>query len=143
MKNTILLITFLFLLSMVSVSFASPTGSAEQGKRITGIVIDAHGMGLETAMSPTIYDKNGQVVNNIIPDDLSWISRNGTVDYYDSINEILDGKSRVGENYILIKAIEVKDYKANLVISIDDAKKLRSLPEFNDILKKASIVFIK
>jgi hypothetical protein len=142
MKKTIL-ITFLFLLSIVGVSFAESTGAIEQGKRVTGIVIDAHGMGLETAMSPTIYDKNGQTVNNIIPDDLSWISKNGIVDYYDSIYEVLDGKSRAGGNYILIKAIEVRDFKANPVISVDDAKKLRNLPEFNDIMKKANIVFIK
>ncbi|MCC5464561.1 hypothetical protein [Pelosinus baikalensis] len=142
MKKTIL-ITFLFLLSMVGASFAESAGTSEQGKRITGIVIDARGMGLETVMSPTIYDKNGQIVNSIIPDDLGWISKNGTVDYYDSIKEVLDGKSRVGENYILIKAIEVRDFKANPVISIDDAKKLKSLPEFNYILKKSNIIFIK
>jgi len=142
MKKTIL-IAFLFLLSMVGVSFTESAGTSEQGRRITGIVIDVRGMGLETAMSPIIYDKNGQVVNNIIPDDLGWISKNGIVDYYDSINEVLDGKSRVGENYLLIKAIEVRDFKTNPVISIEDTKKLKSLPEFNDILKKSNIVFIK
>jgi hypothetical protein len=142
MKKTIS-IAFLFLLSIVGVSFAESTGAIEQGKHITGIVIDAHGMGLETAMSPTIYDNNGQVVNNIIPDDLSWISKNGIVDYYDSIYEILDGKSRAGGHYILIKAVGIRDFKANPVISADDAKKLRGLPEFNEILKRATIVFIK
>jgi len=145
MKKAIFLITFLLLISMGGVGFAEPIGAPVQGKSITGIVIDVHGMGLETAMSPRIYDENGRALTNVIPDDLNWISHNGTVDYYDadSLKEVLDGNSRVGKNFILVYATQIRDFNTNPVISVADAIKLRNLPELNDIFKKASIVFVR
>ncbi|MCE5287169.1 MAG: hypothetical protein LLG02_15175 [Pelosinus sp.] len=143
MKKSIFFL-MLFLVSIFGVSFAESAG-VDTGKQVTGIVIDTRGLGLQKAMCPTIYDKNGQVVNNIIHTDLNWISSKGAVEYYEAetVKDVFNGKSRAGKNYIMIKAIELKDFNVNPVISLADADTLRSLPEFNDILKKANIVLIK
>jgi hypothetical protein len=151
------LVSLAVALCLSTVSYASPaTDSASankpatqqsisETKQITGLVIDARGLGLQRAMSPNIIDTNGRVLNAFPPFDVDWITKNGAVEYYTDATyaEVVSGKSRAGKNYIMLEAVSVRDFGRNVVISADDANKLLGTKGIIYNTKKCNVVFLQ
>jgi hypothetical protein len=139
-------LAFLFSLALVlclsSIVYASPASATNQ---ITGLVIDARGLGLERAMSPNIIDTNGRVLNAFPPFDVNWVTKNGAVEYYTDATyaEVANGHSRAGKDFIMIKAVSVRDFGRNVVISADDANKLLDTKGVIYNSKKCNVVFLQ
>lgn len=109
----------------------------------TGIVIDARGLGLERVMSPAVYDDKGRAIYGTRNLDSTFVVKYGMADYItnDEISEVGSGKSRAGNNPLIIKAVAVKDFNANIVISEDDANKILIANKQTGFLTKAAVVF--
>lgn len=109
----------------------------------TGVVIDARGLGLERVMSPLVSDDKGRKIYGHQFLDADFIVKNGMVDYItpDAINEVNSGRSRAGSNPLIIKAIAVQDFNANVVISEDDANKILIANKQTGFLAQTKVVF--
>jgi hypothetical protein len=151
------LVSLAVALCLSTVSYASPATdsvsankpvtkqSISETKQITGLVIDARGLGLQRAMSPNIIDTNGRVLNAFPPFDVNWVTKNGAVEYYTDATyaEVANGHSRAGKDFIMIKAVSVRDFGRNVVISADDANKLLDTKGVIYNSKKCNVVFLQ
>ncbi|MDR3563981.1 MAG: hypothetical protein P4N59_21445 [Negativicutes bacterium] len=110
----------------------------------TGVVVDARGLGLERVMSPRIYDEAGRIVYGnmyINPDN---VVRYGMVDYAASpelIDAATTGRSRAGAYPIIVKAIRLQDFNANVVISQADADLILTANIQAGFFAKTAVVF--
>ncbi|MDR3561012.1 MAG: LPP20 family lipoprotein [Negativicutes bacterium] len=110
----------------------------------TGVVVDARGLGLERVMSPRIYDEAGRIVYGNMYIDPNFVVKRGMVDYAsdpDMIAEVTTGKSRAGNYPIIVKAIGLKDFNANVVISQADADKILAANQQSGFIKQTAVVF--
>lgn len=110
----------------------------------TGVIVDARGLGLERVMSPRIYDESGRIVYGnmyINPDN---VVRYGMVDYAGTpelVTAATAGNSRAGTNPIIVKAIGLKDFNANVVISQADADMILAANAQAGFFAKTAVVF--
>lgn len=125
-------------LSMMSVV------SAGASEPITGLVIDSRGYDLIGEYPLQILDSRGLIVNSLVCISPSWITKSHPITYYQESNHntITEGKSRVGSNYLTVKAVAVKSQGRSIVISLDDADKILSHREMKDIFEKGNIVIL-
>ena len=110
----------------------------------TGVVVDARGLGLERVMSPRIYDETGRIIYGNMYIDPEMVVHSGMVDYTGSsemINTVKIGRSRAGTNPIIVKALELKDFNANVVISKADADMILATNTQSNFLAHTSVVF--
>lgn len=124
-----------------SPAYASP---ARLAPVYTGVIIDARGLGLDRVMSPRIYDEAGRVVygNSYLDPDI--VVRKGMVDYAATPEQVEDattGHSRTGAYPLIIKAIGLKDFNSNVVISQHDADMLLAANAASGFLLKTAVVF--
>jgi len=113
------------------------SSSTKQNQIITGIIIDAVGLGLRTALAPKILNESGAVVygGHLVNED-----KQGDIVAYDT-SPIDAGKlQRVGDSPITIKAVKVRDM-TNVVISDADAEKLSKLGGLHNVLSNAQVAF--
>lgn len=108
---------------------------------VTGVVIDCRGLGLERAMAPNILDVAGRTIYNSQNVDNSLIVKNGLASYVKS-DSPADIKV-AGVNPLIIKAIEVKDFSRNPVISKEDADKIIAKNQESNFLRNSAVVFIQ
>ncbi len=113
----------------------------------TGIIIDAHGLGLESTFSPVIYDTSGRAIYGIKNIDPDFAISQGMVEYAISLDNVLT-KSRAGSNPLVIKAIAVQGgrnsaNRVNVVVSPEDADRILLANEKNGILENCAVVFVK
>ncbi len=112
--------------------------------RYTGVIVDARGFGLERVMSPRVYDESGRIVYGnmyINPDN---VVRYGMVDYAGTpelVTAATAGNSRAGNNPIIVKAIGLKDFNANVVISQADADMILAANAQAGFFAKTAVVF--
>jgi hypothetical protein len=110
----------------------------------TGIVVDAQGLGLERIMSPRIYDTTGRIIYGNRYIDVETIVNRGMVDYTQSaemIDAVHFGHSRAGMNPIVVKAIALKDFNANVVISKGDADMILAANAQGNFFAHTAVVF--
>ena len=109
----------------------------------TGVVVDARGLGLERVMSPRIYDETGRIIYGNMYIDPDMVVHKGMVDYTASseFEAIKIGHSRAGTNPILVKAIGLKDFNANVVISKVDADMILAMNIQGNFFANTSVVF--
>lgn len=133
------------LILVALICFSVPVLADPNNEQVTGIVIDVRDLSLERTMAPVILDENGRILNKLIPVNANWVAENGAVEYFDSdtFSEVSLGKSRVGDKYIMIKALGVKHYNRYPVISVNDAERILNIPGINDIFQQGKIVFIE
>lgn len=115
----------------------------------TGLVIDARGLGrhhLQRAMSPSIVNTDGNVIyGNVIPS-TNFVTKNGMVDYAedeDDIDLTYAGLSRAGNHPLYIKAVKLKHFNENIVISNEDAAIVQAVDHDTGFLSKTAVVFIQ
>ncbi|NCO34112.1 MAG: hypothetical protein GW893_09655 [Armatimonadetes bacterium] len=106
---------------------------------VTGLVIDANGMGVKRSMSPAIFDEQG---NLIYPTpELKFDSNQSLVSYLASADQA--PKSRVGGNPLTIQAINVSGAaRTAVVVGSGDAERIRQEDQKHGFLKKLSVAFL-
>lgn len=110
----------------------------------TGVVVDARGLGLERVMSPRIYDETGRIIYGNMYIDPDMVVRRGMVDYVlvtESPDAVASGRSRAGSSPIAVKAIELKDFNANVVISKADADMILAANAQSNFFANTAVVF--
>lgn len=123
---------------------SAPPGpsTVSAGAAYTGLIVDGQGTGVTPAMSPKIYDPDGNEVYGS-----SYVSRDfaisqGIVGYVKSVDQARD-TDRVKGNPALVKAIAAKGpSKSDLVISKEDAATLRDLAKQQTFLREARVMIV-
>lgn len=109
----------------------------------TGLIIDCKGLGAKPAMSPAIFDSdNGQLYIGNQEIDPDYVINEGIVSYADSIP---DAKKidRAGKNPLIIKASKaLGNFKSDIIIKNDDAKKVLGANKITNILSKFKVVMV-
>jgi hypothetical protein len=126
-----------------SSSHTPPSGSASASQvgRATGLVVDAGGLGVRPAMVAKIYSADGSIVYG--PQNLTqeYLARFGQVGYSRSVSEARSLK-RVGGRPLVVKALEAKgDYKSDVVVSVEDAARIRRELAEKQALSECRVVF--
>ncbi len=125
--------------SALQTTAASPLLSSTQP--ITGIVIDARGLGLQPALAPQVLGPQNAVLY-----DSSFVSEensdNGALGYAKSLKNIRK-HPRVGRNPAVIKAQAVLgNQKANVVLNQTDADAFRLLWEREEFLRQGRLLIL-
>ncbi len=133
--------------------------SPEEG--VSGVVIDARGLGVKPAMFPALVDDKGQVVFGPEQVDRAATERDGMVQYK-VLPKGADLSSVFGEGQYVIRPVQnapippreghrplkVKGassagvFRANIMISSDDVKKLQSNPQAMAAFRRARVVVV-
>lgn len=111
------------------------------GEGYTGLIIDCRGMEIFSSQSPKIYDTEGNIVYGIMstlpPEEL------GVLGYY---NDMEKAKERVGDNPLIIPAVEIKkqgEIPVYPVISKEDAIKIKEENKKTAFLESWAVAIIK
>lgn len=116
----------------------------QHSQAYTGVIVDASGLGLERVMSPRIYDETGRIIYGNMFIDPDMVVHNGMVDYIVSRQmdeSFRSERSRAGTNPIIVKAIGLKDFNANVVISNADADMILASNQQTNFFAHTSVVF--
>ena len=125
------------------------TGTTTQANEIavTGVIVDAGELGLESTFSPVIYDTNGRVIYGVNDIDPDYSISRGMVEYATDLTEAVR-QSRAGAKPLLVKAVSVKSGKnsanrVNVVVTAEDGDRILMANEENRMLKNCAVVFVK
>ncbi|PID30971.1 MAG: hypothetical protein CR982_00475 [Candidatus Cloacimonadota bacterium] len=108
----------------------------------TGLVIDCSALSLRPALAPKVLDPEGREVYGS-----AFVSRNfaveqGMVGYLKDISKAA-GNPRVGDNPLVIKAIDITGTNStDVIISENDAKKIKDLAEKINFLRECRVILI-
>jgi len=109
---------------------------------VTGIIINAKGLGVVPAMAPKIVDENGNEVYGSRLVDRDWAVQQGMVGYAKVLNEARANK-RVAPNAMVINALKATgNNKADVVISNADAQALQQASANQSFLDKCQVMFV-
>lgn len=108
---------------------------------VTGVIVDCRGLELDRVMSPIITDDSGRVIYGAQFIESSFIINYGAVGYAgpDNPNDV----SRAGVQPIHVKALSLKDFNRNPVISREDADKILSANSESGFLRSCPVVFLQ
>lgn len=116
------------------------------GVEYTGVIIDARGFNVETALYPQIFDTDGYSIygpTEVSPDAPSGVSSLVAYARSEASAKEID---RVGENPLLIDATSVinrtDEAATDLILNSDNARLFRELDENHGIVDYRAVVFI-
>ncbi|OGW68240.1 MAG: hypothetical protein A3A88_09015 [Nitrospirae bacterium RIFCSPLOWO2_01_FULL_62_17] len=128
----------------------------------TGLVIDARGLGLKPACFPAVLDDKGEVVYGPKTVDRAAAQKDGMV-HYMSAPKGADLSSLFGDSAYIVRPVQTKPpappregrkplkikggdkagaLKANIIISSDDAKKIRDDSTLSVALKRSRVTIV-
>ncbi|HEX7928575.1 MAG TPA: hypothetical protein VF678_13360, partial [bacterium] len=122
----------------------APAGGApvSTSTAYTGLVLDARGLGVNPAMSPKVYDPDGREVYGSAFVSRDFAVSQGIVGYVKSVEQAQQ-TDRVKGNPAVVKVVEAKGpNKADLVVSKDDAERLRTLSQQQTFLREARVLIV-
>lgn len=121
----------------------TPAMPAPQPEMVyTGLIVDARGLGARPAMSPKIYDENGQEVYGSAFVSREYAIQQGMAGYAKDL-EKAKSNPRVANMPFVAKAVQVKGKgKADLVIDNASANQLRALSQKQSFLEKCKVMII-
>ena len=127
--------------TVVPAATSAKTVTNENLNMVTGVIVDARGLGLKRCMSPRIYDTTGRLVYGD-----KFVSYDFVVKYgmasYQTADKIGSGLlTRAGERPLTIKAVELKNFNSDIVVSVADADKMLQANKYGNFLINASMVF--
>jgi len=100
-----------------------PTGN---DTNVTGLIIDARGLGVLTAMSPKIYDEDGKEVYGTVQCTPDFAIEVGIVGYPRSMEQALKSE-RLGKSPLVVKGLRRgTKFATDVVISNADAARIRA-----------------
>ena len=111
--------------------------SAAQGD-YTGLIVDCRGLGLQTAMSPVIFNTNGTKIYGHKNLDIDRIIEMGMVDYINDVTNL----DRAGTNPLVVKAVSLKDFNSNPVVSLPDSNRILIENHVTRFLQGLKVVFL-
>lgn len=116
----------------------SPVFKTGSGKNVTGVIIDARGMGLMPAMDPAVFDSERKQIYigswDIDPD---YVINYGVIGYYKNIEDA-EKDPRVGTNPVIISAESLKG-STDLVLGPEISNTVKNLDSVNKFLKKYAV----
>lgn len=109
---------------------------------ITGLVINAAGLGVVPAMAPKIFDEDGNEIYGSKIVDRDWAVQQGMVGYSKDLAEARTNK-RVAPNAMVVNAVKAAgSNKADLVIANADAAALKKAVADQSFLTQCKVVFV-
>lgn len=109
---------------------------------ITGIIIDARGLGLRPAMAPKVLDENGNEVYGTGYVSREYAVQIGVVGYEKDINRAKND-DRVKDNAAVIKAVKVSGTnQSDVVISNADAANVQAAGKNLNFMEQCKVMFI-
>ena len=121
-----------------------PAGGSNlaSGGSFTGLVVAARGLGVTPAMSPKVYDPEGREVYGSAHVSREFAVSQGVVGYVKSLEQAQQ-TDRVKGNPAVVKAVEAKGpNKADLVVSKEDAERLRTLSQQQTFMREARVMIV-
>jgi len=116
---------------------AAPTTSA-----VTGIIIDARGLGVRPAMSPRLLDQNGGVVYGPNNYNRQYAITNGVAGY-SKTPEAASQDQRVMGNPLMVKAVATTGTnKADVVLGNSDVMKIKSADTSHGVLRDCRVLIL-
>jgi hypothetical protein len=113
------------------------------GEVYTGLIVDASGTDFQPAMSPQIHTQSGDEIYGTLDVSPDFASGVGIAGYANSVQEAKDDNSRVGNNPLVVKAINAKGpFNADAVISNQDGKILKDAVSKVNFLKKCKVIIV-
>ena len=114
----------------------------DPGRAYTGLVIDAKGTGVQPAMSPRIYDEDGNELYGSAYVDQAFVQKHGMAGYVKDIEQA-SANDRVKGTPAVIKALSSSGTnRTDLILANEDAQQLRSLSKNLNFLREARVVIV-
>ena len=108
----------------------------------TGLIVDAQNLSFTPSAAPKILDEDGREVYGSAYVDKEWLEKQGIVGYSKSLSEAR-ANSRVSGNPFVVKAIRAEGANnRDLVLSNEDARKIRELSKNLNFLDQAKVIII-
>ncbi len=133
---------------------------SETGEGFTGLVIDARGLGVKPACFPVVLDEKGDVVYGPEIIDRAAAEQNGMAQYQ-TLPKGANLSSLFGEGAYVVRPVQMSPVpregrrplkikgadkagvlKANILISSDDAKKIREDAQMGGALRRSKVVIV-
>lgn len=119
-----------------------PQAPAPVAPAITGLLVDARGLGARPAMSPKVVDENGEEVYGSASVSREYAIQQGMAGYAKDPDAAV-ANPRIAAAPMVVKAIAVKGKaRTNLVISNADAAMLRETNAAQDIMEKCRVMIV-
>ncbi len=111
-------------------------------REVSGVVVDAKGLGVKPAMSPKIFDERGEEVYGSRFVGREYAIQQGMAGYAKDMDQAC-ANPRVAGKPLRVRALRVTGKaRTDLVVSNDDAAKLRSLAANQDFLEKCRVMIV-
>ncbi|MBF2054480.1 MAG: hypothetical protein IGS03_13615 [Candidatus Sericytochromatia bacterium] len=109
----------------------------------TGVIVDCRGLGLEAALSPAILAQSGgELYLSELPFDPDYVINQGIVGYAHSLSQARQNR-RVGSKPLIIKGLSTSGaYRADVIISDIDTRRLLGLEAQGKVLSQAKVIFV-
>lgn len=108
----------------------------------TGLIFDAQSLTFTPSASVKILDEDGREVYGSAYVARDWADKHGIVSYAKTLAQAKDNQ-RVAGNPLVIKAVQVTGpNNKDLVISNDDARRVRALAKHLNFLDAAKVVIV-
>ena len=108
----------------------------------TGLIFDAQNLSFIPSASVKVLDEDGREVYGSAYVSKDWAEKQGIVSYVKDMDQA-KANQRVAGNPLVIKAIKVTGpNNKDLVISMDDARRIRDLAKHLNFLDAAKVVII-
>jgi hypothetical protein len=109
---------------------------------VTGLIIDAQDLQFIPSATPKVIDEDGREIYGSAYVEKEWFEKQGIVSYAESLPEAKTN-SRVSGNPFVVKAIRVAGPNSrDLILSNEDARKIRELSKNLNFLDHAKVVII-
>ena len=123
-------------------SGSSGSAKLDPRKVYTGLVIDARGSGAQPAMSPKIYDEEGNELYGSAYVDQEFVQKHGMAGYVRDLDQAL-ANDRVQGTPAVLKAFSSSGAnQTDLILSKSDAVQLRGLADHLNFLREARVVIV-
>ena len=123
-------------------SGSSSSARLDPGRVYTGLIIDARGSGAQPAMSPKIYDEEGNELYGSAYVDQEFVQKHGMAGYVRDLDQAL-ANDRVQGTPAVLKALSSSGAnQTDLILSKSDADQLRGLADHLNFLREARVVIV-
>ena len=109
---------------------------------VTGVIIDATGLGLRPAMSPRILNQNGSILYGPGQYSREYAASNGVVGYAKSLDQAKSDTRVQGNPLVLRASSAAGSASADLIISNADAGRLMVADGSAGLLKNCRVMFV-
>jgi hypothetical protein len=121
---------------------ASPASTAPPTVMYSGIVVDARGIGIRSAMIPKIFDEAGKEIYSLASVDIQYAVRQGVSGYTRDL-EAAQKNQRVAVNPLTVKALKSAGAgKTDIIISNADYAKIKNAAHSELLLKQCRVLIV-